>query len=170
MSDLKELRNKLGISQEELATLIHCKIGMVGMTEIGKRELPTKSNLLLSVLEVAARQATSNAIPAQLDNSHINKWLDKRIRASEAAKERILLKKERAYSQLEQVQAMQQVAAILEIHPLFMEENSLVALQLQLLKQKAVVKQRALELELAKLKIRVVELEAGLAKAYELKV
>jgi len=168
MAHPKPLRNKLGVSQDAFATLIHCKAGVVAMAENGSRRISGKSAELLSAVEQASWEASNNPVPILLSNDALNKLMNRTIRKKEASKKLLLLKQEKLNEQMEQVQHFQQTANRLESKVSFVQDNT-VGLQMKLLKRKAKIKQQALQLALAKLSIDLDSLEAAIAKAKVLK-
>ena len=60
MNGIKQLREKLGFSQEHFAIYLDIERGLLSMVEIGKRELPTAALMKLSSLE---QYISQNSVP-----------------------------------------------------------------------------------------------------------
>jgi len=78
MHPAKEIREKLGLTQPEFATLLGINLGLLAMAEIGKRSLPGSALLLLGqinqIIELHAAEPleTSMSAPAK---ERLAKWI-----------------------------------------------------------------------------------------------
>jgi transcriptional regulator with XRE-family HTH domain len=163
----KELRQQLGLSIAELSTLISCNKSQLSMVEIGKRQLPTSSLASLSALFNAASQNMATS-PVILPNAPAtNQWLKRQLRNAKARKQQLLLKREKLEEQQTMLQQWLGTAALLDVDT-FSKGNSTAKLQLQLLNRKAIQKQQQLQLQMVKLQVVMIQLDAVISKAEEL--
>ncbi len=63
MLTIQTTRQALGVSQNEFATLVDCDRGILAMSEIGKRLLPTSASLALVTIQNAMLSTDQIAIP-----------------------------------------------------------------------------------------------------------
>lgn len=137
MADIQAIRQALGISQTEFATLIDCDRGMLAMAETGKRFLPTTASLSAIAIQNAMLPTAQLANIASPHDAATQKMLSKHIKTCEAQLQQKQLVLAAITEKIQQAEQLLHVAAALGADLTYTENAHL---QWDILQRKATTK------------------------------
>ncbi len=137
MADIQAIRQALGISQTEFATLIDCDRGILAMAETGKRFLPTTARLTAVAIQNAMLPTAQLANISSPHDAAIQKMLSKHLKTCEAQLQQKQLALAAITEKIQQAEQLLHVAAALGADITYSEN---ARLQWAILQRKATTK------------------------------
>lgn len=163
-SYIYNLRIKLGLTLEELSTLIQCSFGQLAMAEADKRKLPTQSLLLLSQLELSLTEAEKEQANPADDTTALQAMYQKHIKVTQAKRSKLELTLDKLTHKTKALQTLLKTIAVWSATEL-PTDSDLTHLQMQVLARKSRQKLKQIRLQIAEYKIRIAGLSAEIAEA-----
>lgn len=163
MAISKQIRLQLGLTQNQLATLLGVGEGLLSMVDSGKRTLPTEAAIRLARFQFLMQQLPQ-PIPQMPADAPAKTQMEKQVRKMEKEVKSLTMKREKLEEKAEGLQKILHLADMPQVPELF-GDDGLQTDQWNLIVRKAKQKLSKLLVEVLFLKIKIQGLMAGIEEA-----
>jgi|GEM_PF-3886081 len=169
MANPKNSRKQLGLSRRNFAKLLNCTEEELAMAEAGKKDLPPDASTMLEKVETTIAEV-NNKPPGSMPAIQVSpKFLDKDIKASEAAKRSKLRQIKNILEETRQLLSFMHAPHLVKDDGLsttsYAQDIELLQLKQQVAKE---ISDTYVKIEM--LKLDIMGLDARIKKANEMKV